>query len=131
MIDDCYLLPGAADNAAHAALLTVLDVNLLDLDLSLGSLVLTTLSRLTTPGEHLNNKGLIFKESTSVYSPGCPWLSCRDPPDPGVRNYCLSRSGQGRHWTDSSQTRIGCSEPRGLDFNVKLDCHLDVFIVLE
>ena len=51
MIDDCYLLPGAAHNAAHAALLTVLDVNLLDLHLGLRT-ALTSLP-LTSSGKHL------------------------------------------------------------------------------
>ena len=53
------LLPGAAHDAAHASLLTVLDINLLYLHLGLGPLILTTLTRLTSPGKHLDNKGNI------------------------------------------------------------------------
>ena len=54
------LLPGATHDAAHAPLLTVLDINLLDLHLGLGPLILTALTRLTSPGKHLSNEGIIF-----------------------------------------------------------------------
>ena len=51
ILGECYLLPGAAHDAAHAPLLTVLDVNLLYLHLGLRP-ALTRLT-LSSSGKHL------------------------------------------------------------------------------